>query len=271
MIPEVQPNLIDPSVERRVSRMQTVIDVGRLIRERATLPLKYPLKEVVVVSRDPMVLDDCKSLEDYILSELNVRQITFTSERANYGVTLKAVPDIKSLGMRLKNESKQVIAAIKALTEQELAEYQKDPSNFTVNGVALEEGELKIQFTLPDKSNGDNGLKSVYEAHAEGDILVLLDVQPDAEMMDEGLAREVINRIQKLRKEANLVPTDVISVFYSVSGSDEVSNSISCNIEYISNALKAPFTPFPVPDGKRVIIAKESDLKDALLNIVITE
>ena len=275
MIPEVQPNLIDSAVERRVSRMQTVIEVGRLIRDRVTLPLKYPLKEVVLISRDAAVLQDCSTLQDYILSELNVREMTLSTDREKYGITLKAIPDIKALGIRLKNESKGVIAAIRELTEERLAEYQRDPDNFTVNGVKLLEGELKIQFTLGTNTNGDNKngneRKSVYEAHGEGDLLVLLDVEPDTEMMNEGLAREVVNRVQKLRKQAKLVPTDVVSVFYSVSGSQEVANSVNSNIEYISSALKASFTMLPVTDGKKVIIEDTQSLKEATLKIVVTD
>ena len=149
-----------------------------------------------------------------------------------------------------------------------------------VCGQQLEEGELKIQFALNNIGENGDSNKHQYEAHADGDILVLMDISRDASMVAEGVAREVINRIQRMRKKANLVPTDVISVFYSVSGSEYVSQTVSSFTDYISTALKAPFAPLPVKDGKKVIIEETYDLqelklegedtKKAQLEIVIT-
>ncbi|GFQ71145.1 isoleucine--tRNA ligase, cytoplasmic, partial [Trichonephila clavata] len=85
------------NVERKVSRMQAVIDIGRLIRERNTLPIKYPLFELIVVHEDLLYLEDVKSLEEYIVKELNIRKLVVTREKQKYGV-LHAEPDIKELG-----------------------------------------------------------------------------------------------------------------------------------------------------------------------------
>lgn len=267
MLPEVQESFIDKEVERKIAGMQTVIEIGRLVRDRVTLPLKYPLQEIVVISRDEKVLHDVTTLEEFILSELNIRTMTVSTKREKYGVSLKAMPDIKALGMRLKTQSKSVIAAIRDLTEEQLLEYQNDPENFSVNGVKLENGELKIQFTLGTDQKEDG----MYEAHAEGDVLVLLDVKPDASLVEEGLAREVVNRVQKLRKKADLVPTDVVSVYYNVTGNDATAKSVIAFGDYISNALKAPFERCPVEAGKEIIIEEKQPLKDALLEIVIVK
>ena len=245
MLLEPKLSLIDESVERRVLHMQTVIEVGRLIRDRVTLPLKYPLPEVVVISRNQSVLDDVLTLDNYITSELNVKKLTVTTEREAYGVQLKALPDIKALGMRLKNQSKSIIAAIKNLTDEQLQEYQKNPAEYEICGQKLEEGELKIMYAL-GQSDGDATKK--YEAHADGEILVLLDIQPDVSMKDEGIAREVINRIQKLRKKANLVPTDAIAVYYGIDNL-EISSSVDSFQDLISSTLKSSVMKLPLPDG----------------------
>lgn len=266
MLPEVQASFIDKDVERKISQMQTVIEIGRVVRDRVTLPLKHPLHEIVVISRNENVLDDVTALQEYILSELNVRTITVSTDRQKYGVNLKAVPDIKALGVRLKKESKSVISAIRELAEEQLLEYQKDPGNFTIGGVKLEDGELKIQFSVGEQQNSSGS----YAAHAEGDILVLLDVKPDASLVEEGLAREVVNRVQKLRKKADLVPTDVVSVFYGITGNEATGKSVVAFEEYISSALKAPFKSLPPESGKKIIIQEKQPLKDSLLEIVIT-
>ena len=266
MIPEVKEGMIDESVERRISSMQDVIEAGRLIRDRVTLPLKYPLPEVIVISRDQDILTDVLSLQKYILEELNVRSLVVTSEREKFGVELKAIPDIKALGMRLKNDSKKVIAAIKELTDEELQEYQRNPTGFSVAGHGLEEGEVKILYTLGRCEEKDQK----YEAHATCGILVLLNIQADTEMMNEGMAREVINRIQKLRKKAHLVPTDPITVWYRITKSEEIARSVESLHDFITSSLKTPLKPLPVVGDEEIIISETQDLKESQVEIVIT-
>ena len=95
-------DLIDLSIETAVSRMQSVIELGRVTRERNTLPLKYPLKEVVAIHRDPEALKDIMSLKTYIMEELNVREVKVTQDKSSYGAHLVAEADFKTLGARLK-------------------------------------------------------------------------------------------------------------------------------------------------------------------------
>lgn len=109
----VAEELIDEAVERQVSFMQSVIEVGRLLRDRRNVPLKYPLPEVVVITNCQQTIDDIASLREFILSELNVRQLTLSMDKKAYGVQFSAEPDIKALGLRLRGESKKVIAAIR--------------------------------------------------------------------------------------------------------------------------------------------------------------
>ena len=86
----------------------------------AALCFQYPLKEVVVVNEDKDVLRDVDSLRDYILDELNVRNLTVTSDKEAYSIAMKARPDIKALGIRLKKDSKAVCAAIDKLSNADL-------------------------------------------------------------------------------------------------------------------------------------------------------
>ena len=106
MIPEPRKDLIDENIERAVSRMQAVIELGRVLRDRKTMPLKYPLPELVVIHKDQQYLDDVNSLKSYVLDELNIKKLTTSSEKADYNVTLRAEPDHKTLGFRLKGEFK---------------------------------------------------------------------------------------------------------------------------------------------------------------------
>ena len=128
-IPEVVETQIDVNIERKVNNMQRVIELGRVIRDRKTLPLKYPLAKVVVISRDESIPKDVEELSDYIKSELNVLDLETTDNKDQYGVQVIGQPDIKLLGARLRGDSRGVIEAIKRMSELDLEDYLKNPEN----------------------------------------------------------------------------------------------------------------------------------------------
>ncbi|XP_054164072.1 isoleucine--tRNA ligase, cytoplasmic-like [Oppia nitens] len=263
----VREEIIDEIVERQVSCMQSVIEVGRVLRDRKTLPLKYPLPDVVIVSKDETILNDVKTLERYILDELNVREIIVTTEKDKYGIQLKAEPDIKALGLRLRNESKAVIKAIKELTDIQLQSYQNNPNEFEITGHQLVAGDIRIQYTFGGDLTSE--LSDKYVAESDGDILVLLNVKPDSCMMDEGISREIINRIQKLRKKAQLVPSDDVTVYYKVDESGELYRIIKQFNEFIGNTLKAPIKSMPVPNDWHIVIEDKQTIKDETIEFII--
>ncbi|KAG0423228.1 hypothetical protein HPB47_000979 [Ixodes persulcatus] len=269
LLPEPRNELIEEVVERSVSRMQTVIELGRIVRDRRTLPLKYPLRELVVIHKDQQYLDDVASLRQYILEELNVKQLTVTSEKEKYGVLMKAEPDIKALGLRLRGESKAVSQGIRELKDSAIQAYLKGEMP-TVCGHRLEQGDIRVQYSF---SGADGELLEQYEAHAEADLLILLDVSPDQSMMDEGLAREVINRVQKLRKKARLVPTDAVVVYTTVSPADHpVAAVVASHQKLIEGSLRVPLRRGGAhPEGDALIIQEVQELKGAQLKIVIVK
>uniref|UniRef100_A0A8C5DRC2 Isoleucine--tRNA ligase, cytoplasmic n=1 Tax=Gouania willdenowi TaxID=441366 RepID=A0A8C5DRC2_GOUWI len=243
MLPQVRESLIDKRIESAVSQMQSVIELGRVIRDRKTLPVKYPLKEVVVIHQDPEALKDIQSLQKYILEELNVRQLTLSADKDKYGIRLRAEPDHMVLGKRLKGAFKAVTASIKELSSEQLEIFQKTGS-MVLDGHELHEEDLRLMYTF-DQSSGS---AAQYEAHSDAQVLVLLDISPDQSMVDEGVAREVINRIQKLRKKAHLVPSDEITVYYNCQPQGEYLDSvIQAHKDFILATTKAPLLPFPFP------------------------
>ncbi|KAM4651186.1 isoleucine--tRNA ligase, cytoplasmic [Discoglossus pictus] len=265
MLPPIRENLIDKKIESAVSRMQSVIELGRVIRDRKTLPVKYPLKEVIVIHQDAEALTDIKSLEKYILEELNVRQVTFTTNKDKYGIRLRAEPDHMVLGKRLKGAFKSVTAAIKELKNNQLEEFQKTGS-IIVEGHELHEEDLRLLYTF-DKAAGED---AQFEAHSDAQVLVLLDVTPDQSMVDEGVAREVINRIQKLRKKGNLVPTDEITIYYRTHPEgDYLQSVIERHTDFILATVKSPLKIYPVPPSSSIIIQEKTQLKERELEITL--
>ncbi|KAJ6668399.1 hypothetical protein lerEdw1_015776 [Lerista edwardsae] len=267
MLPQVREDLIDNNIESAISRMQSVIELGRVIRDRKTIPVKYPLKEVVIIHQDPQVLEDIRSLEKYILEELNVRQVTLSTDKDRYGIRLRAEPDHMVLGKRLKGAFKSAMAAIKELTSEQLEEFQKT-GTIVVEGHELHEEDLRLMYTF----NQTVGGSAQFEAHSDSQVLVLLDVTPDQSMVDEGVAREVINRIQKLRKKRNLVPTDEITVYYrAYPEGDYLDTVIKEHTDFIFATIKAALKPYPVPTSKVVLIQEKTQLKGSELEITLAE
>ncbi|XP_039434927.1 isoleucine--tRNA ligase, cytoplasmic [Culex pipiens pallens] len=265
MMPTSNRKYINLPIERAVSRMQAVVELGRVMRDRRTVPIKYPLTEVIVIHQSKEYLDDIKSLENFILGELNVRSITLSSDKQKYGVKLRAEPDHKVLGMRLKNDFKQVIQAVKALTDAQIAEQLK-AGFFTVLGHRIELNELRLIYQFDEQQAGGQN----YEAHSDNDVLVLLDMTPNEELMKEGVAREIINRIQKLKKKAKLIPTDPVLIYYTVSKPGEIKSVAESHQEFIVNTVKSPFLPYsPEAAAKRVLIEESQELKGIQLNLVI--
>uniref|UniRef100_A0A8C9Z8D6 isoleucine--tRNA ligase n=1 Tax=Sander lucioperca TaxID=283035 RepID=A0A8C9Z8D6_SANLU len=267
MLPQVRERVIDKRIESAVSQMQSVIELGRVIRDRKTLPVKYPLKEVVVIHQDPEALKDIQSLQKYILEELNVRKLTMSTDKDKYGIRLRAEPDHMVLGKRLKGAFKAITASIKELTSEQLEAFQKTGS-IKVDGHELHEEDLRLMYTFDQSSDS----AAQYEAHSDAQVLVLLDVTPDQSMMDEGVAREVINRIQKLRKKGHLVPSDEITVYYRCQPEGEYLGSvIQAHTDFILATTKAPLLPFPVPKTASVIIEEKTQLKGSDLELTIVK
>jgi len=269
MLPVGKQELIDEDIERAVGRMQAVIDLGRVLRDRKTMPLKYPLPEVVVINKDQQCLDDIKSLEKYIKEELNVRSVTLSGDKASYGVTLRAEPDHKTLGLRLKGAFKPVMAEIKTLSDSVLTSFL-DGEKLVVQGHELTKEDLRIMYSFSGEKSKE--LADKYEADSFEDILVMLDTSPDQSMLDEGVAREVINRIQKLRKSSGLKVSDKVTMFFTISPANHnLSKIVGEYLDYIQSSSKTPLRPLPSSPPSSYLNKEEYELKGAKLTLTVSK
>lgn len=208
--PEVRQELFDEVVERRVARMQIIIELGRISRERRTIGLKTPLKSLVVIHNDPQYLEDVKSLEPYILEELNVLELILSSDEAKYDVEYSVSADWPVLGKKLKKAVQTVKKALPSLTSDDVKGYLAD-KKILVDGIELVEGDLVVKRGIKETDNSKG-----METNTDADVLTILDVNLYPELAHQGLGREIINRVQRLRKKAGLVPTDDVKMEYTV-------------------------------------------------------
>ncbi|KAK7472709.1 isoleucine--tRNA ligase [Stygiomarasmius scandens] len=208
--PEVKEEYFDADIERQVSRMQAVIELTRNIREKNNLSLKTPLKELLVFHPDESYVSDIRPLQRYIESELNVRDVVFSSDETLSGVRYRAVADWAVLGKKLRKDLGRVKNALPSVASDQVKEYLST-GQITVDGIQLVEGDLTVQryLELPPSDVGQ------YGTHTDNDVVVRLDIQVHADLQGEWLARELTNRVQKLRKKAGLQATDDIDIYYS--------------------------------------------------------
>ncbi|XP_015590237.1 isoleucine--tRNA ligase, cytoplasmic [Cephus cinctus] len=270
MIPNTLPQLINEDIEKAVSYMQTVIELGRVVRDRRTIPVKYPLPGVVVIHQDPHVLKNIDSLKSYILEELNIKELILTRDKEKYGVALRAEPDHKALGARLKGEFKSMTQAIKELSDKELQEFVSK-KEITVRGHKLGEEDLRLMFSFTGPAAKE--LSEQYEAHSEGNILILLDVTPDETMQNEGIAREIINRVQKLRKKAQLVPSDEAIVYYSIGDPKSTLALVAVSHQqFIEATTKTPQRDIKeMPKDVTVIIEETQKVKGVDMKLILVK
>lgn len=262
MIPEPKLNLVDTNIERAVQRMQSVIELGRVVRDRKTIPIKYPLPEMVVIHQDQTYLDDINSLLNYVLEEINIKKVELSSDKEKYGITLRVEPDHKILGARLKGDFKAVTQALKDLNNEQCEKFIAD-GFVELIGQRVDISEARVIF----QAQGNDQ----YEAHSDNDVLILLNVTPDQSMLDEGFAREIINRLQKLRKKAHLVPTDEVDVYFSVNKESDILRIINSHRDLIESTVKAPLKSInELSPSKPLIIQETQDLKGSQLKLVIT-
>lgn len=213
--PEVRKELFNPDIERRVGRMKTIIDLGRVSRERRAIGVKTPLKTLVVIHPDSGYLEDVRSLESYISEELNVHELILTSDEATYNVQYSVTADWPVLGKKLKKDMAKVKKALPGITSDQVKEY-KSSGKLLVDGIELVEGDLVVRRGVKE-----DGKSKSSETNTDNEVLTILDCEIYPELKSEGVAREIINRVQRLRKKAGLVPTDDIKMEYKVLSDPE--------------------------------------------------
>lgn len=249
----------DERIEKSVARMMTTIDLARNIRERHNKALKIPLREMVVVHPDEDFLDDITGkLGEYVREELNIRTLVRCSDPLKYA-SLRAEPDYSLLGKRLGKAMGLVAKEVKNMTQNDILSFETS-GELVISGHCLSVGDIKVirEFKPPE------GIKKEdIDAAGDGDVLVILDLRPDDTLMDVGTAREIVNRVQKLRKKVGLEPTDNVEIFFepleSADGGDSstLQRVFKTQASYIQEALGSPLLHMDMLPSNAVVLAME--------------
>eukprot|EP00736_Rhodelphis_marinus_P011216 Rmarinus@m.24730 len=232
LIPQVMESLVDEKVESQVRRMQTVIELGRALRDRFSVSLKTPLRELVVACANQDVADSVNYLAEYIKDEMNVRDLVVGTDDLDKYVKYVVEPDNRALGQRLGKAFAPVAKAIRAMGHDEIQTFLAK-GEISLEGQVITKDEMKIvrQANIPKDSN--------YAGDARDEVVVLLDVQPDEDLRLDGLAREVVNRVQKLRKQAGLEFGYEVDVYYSLDeGAKDVRTVLDTRLSAVCQPLR---------------------------------
>lgn len=168
------------------------------------------MKTLVILHSDESYLKDVEALKNYIIEELNVRDVVITSDEAKYGVEYKAVADWPVLGFFNFFLPKKVKDALPSVTSEQVREYLES-GKLEVAGIELVKGDLNAIRGLPESA-----VQAGQETRTDQDVLIIMDTNIYSELKSEGLARELVNRIQKLRKKCGLEATDDVLVEYEL-------------------------------------------------------
>lgn len=250
--------------------MQRVIELTRVSRERRAIGLKTPLKTLVVLHRDTEYLEDVRGLENYIIEELNIRDLVLSSDEAKYNVQYSAIADWPVLGKKLRKDMARVKKALPNVTSSEIFGFVQNKF-ILVDGIRLEEGDLVVKRGVKQ----DETSKSL-ETNTDEDVLTILDAEIHPELAHEGLGREIVNRVQKLRKKAGLQPTDDIRMEYRVVSDPEnigIEDAFISQADKIEKALRRPLDKhevthieghIPAEKEEGVIAEEEQEVQKAV-------
>ena len=243
--PKIEAKMMNHVIERRVARMQKIIDLTRVSRERRVLGLKVPLKSLVVIHPDQEYLHDIESLKDYITRELNVRDLITTSDESQYGVQWSVSADWAVLGKKLKKDAKRVRDGLSKFTSDDLHGLLPAKS-INVAGIDVSTDDLIIKRSLKDAD------PEKFESNTDGDVLIILDVETNRELRLEHLARELVNRVQRVRKKAGLVATDDVRVEYEVlehTGDVHLDDVVSTHADSLQKTLRGSLVKADRPES----------------------
>ena len=243
--PVADEALINLNLERSMSLAQQATSMILSLRKRAEKNVRQPLQKAVIPAPDQETLEALLHVQDLIKSEVNVKEMVIVrAEDSEIKLVKKIKPNFKVLGKKVGGMMKQLAAAIAQMSQEDIAAFEA-AGTFTLCDYALVAEDVEIiTEDMPGWLVANNGT-----------ITIALDIELTPALIEEGIARELINRIQNLRKSSGLEITDRITV--QLENREEIAAAVTnCN-EYIASQVLA--TSLVLVDGLTAGTALEMD------------
>jgi isoleucyl-tRNA synthetase len=229
-LPEVNEEAIDSVLEEQMDYAQRISSLVLSIRKRENIKVRQPLQTILIPLVDQKIKDEIVHVQNLILAEVNVKELSFID-----AIDKSIKPNFKTLGKKVGGKMKAVAAIILELKQDKIVELE---ANGTCN-ISVEGEEISI--LLEDVEILSKEI-SGYKVANEGRLTVALDVSISPELKEEGIAREIISKLQGLRKEMNLDVTDKIQI--KIEAHDYIKSSINQFKSYICTELLAASIEF---------------------------
>jgi len=252
--PTYDDSVVDKDLEERMQIAQSISSMVLALRRKVNIKVRQPLMQIMVPVLDAHQQEAIEAVRDLILNEVNVKELKYVDNAA--GILVKKVkPDFKKLGPRYGKIMKQLAAVVQGMDQQAIGEFEtKGSYTFDIDG-------QNATIELADVEIISEDIEGWLVAN-EGRLTVALDITVTDDLKKEGIARELVNRIQNIRKSSGLDITDRIKV--EISDLDQIRNAVSEYKDYIAGQVLADELIL-----KNGVLGTEVDMDDFVLNISV--
>ncbi len=255
--PESDSDFIDQHLESQMELIKQTVSLGRALRSNINIRTRQPLASITVVTKNQADSETLKTFSEHIKEELNVKEVVFSSNEQDL-VEIEVKPDFPTLGPIFGKEMKALTGFLKSLSAQDLIKLEL--------GQDLEFMEKRIPAISVELRRKPKS-KDLQIETARG-VTVFYETKLSLELLEEGLAREFVNRVQKMRKDAGFEISDRIQIVIATTRM-ELNSAIKSNLEYIKSEVLA--TEISNTWGSFSAEATEEHLiEDYPINIAIT-
>ena len=209
-VPPVDTAAIESPLEERMERAEKIVMLVRAMRMKSNLKVRQPLKRIILPINGEHDREDVRRMEDVILDEINVKAIEYVTDDSGV-VKKKAKANFKSIGPKFGKLAQKVAGKIKELQGPDIAELERSGSlTLGVDGTVCAITKDDVEIIREDIQG--------WLVESDGTLTVALDTELNDALIAEGSAREFVNRVQNMRKDAGFAVTDRINIYYRAAG-----------------------------------------------------
>ena len=225
LFPVLVENFVDKTLESKMLKAQTISSLVLSLRKKEMIKVRQPLQKVMIPVLDSVFRAEVEAISDLIKAEVNVKEIELLDDAS--GVLVKQIkPNFKALGPRFGKDMGLISNEIQKFSQEQINQLDKE------NALTIEISGKSINLTSEDVEIFSQDIPGWLVANANG-ITVALDITISEELRNEGIARELVNRIQNIRKDSGFEVTDKIHV--QLLQNDTIEKAVKANESYIKS------------------------------------